>query len=224
MGVIVAILGAVLIVVLVLRTAITALVLTGLSRDIARFQAHSAFFGVGFTTSEAETIVTHPTRRRIVGWLIIVGGVGLLGIVSSAVITLVKSGDDLGMQILTLAVGLLFVWGLTSNRWLDRGVNRLIERGLRRFTTLDARDYAAMLRLGGDYAVTTFTIREGGALDGVRLGDVRRDGGVVLLGLERRDGTYLGAPGADVHLAAGDQLTVYARDDVLTRLRQVPTP
>jgi len=43
-----------------------ALELTGLSSDIASFQTQSAFSGVGFTTSESETIVSHPVRRRIV--------------------------------------------------------------------------------------------------------------------------------------------------------------
>ena len=47
-------------------TRVAALVLerTGLSREIARFQARSAFTGVGFTTAEAESVVGHPVRRR----------------------------------------------------------------------------------------------------------------------------------------------------------------
>ena len=48
------------------RIATVALVHTGLGRETARFQACSAFTGVGFTTSEAEGIVSHPVRRRIV--------------------------------------------------------------------------------------------------------------------------------------------------------------
>ena len=41
---------------LVTRIASVALVHTGLGREAARFQARSAFTGVGFTTSESETI------------------------------------------------------------------------------------------------------------------------------------------------------------------------
>ena len=47
---------------LMTRIASVALVHTGLSREVARFQARSAFSGVGFTTSEAESVVAHPVR------------------------------------------------------------------------------------------------------------------------------------------------------------------
>ncbi len=50
---------------LITRLATTALTLTGLSCEMARFQARSAFTGTGFTTSESEAIVNHPVRRRI---------------------------------------------------------------------------------------------------------------------------------------------------------------
>ena len=52
--------------VILIRVAAVALESTGLSRDAARFQARSAFTGVGFTTAEAENVVVHPIRRRIV--------------------------------------------------------------------------------------------------------------------------------------------------------------
>ena len=39
---------------LINHIATVALSLTGLSREVARFQARSAFTGVGFTTNEAE--------------------------------------------------------------------------------------------------------------------------------------------------------------------------
>ncbi|MBU3958657.1 MAG: potassium transporter TrkA, partial [Candidatus Omnitrophica bacterium] len=52
--------------IIVVRFGAIALELTGLSPEIASFQAQSAFSGAGFTTSESETIVTHPLRRRII--------------------------------------------------------------------------------------------------------------------------------------------------------------
>jgi hypothetical protein len=45
---------------LITKIASEALVHTGLSKQSAKFQARSAFTGVGFTTSEAEHIVNHP--------------------------------------------------------------------------------------------------------------------------------------------------------------------
>ncbi len=62
----------------VTRVATVALEHTGLARESARFQSRSAFTGVGFTTSEAESVVGHPVRRRIVMWLMMVGNVGIV--------------------------------------------------------------------------------------------------------------------------------------------------
>ena len=56
---------------LVVRAAGIALMMTGLDRRKAFFQALSAFTGTGFTTREAERVVNHPTRRTIVSWLMV---------------------------------------------------------------------------------------------------------------------------------------------------------
>src|SRR5204862_7988845 len=68
----------VLLSVLVTRVATVALSLTGMSRESARFQARSALTGVGFTTTEAEDVVNHPVRRRLVGGLMLLGSAGLV--------------------------------------------------------------------------------------------------------------------------------------------------
>lgn len=68
-----------------------ALIATGLPREVARFQARSALSGVGFTTTEAESIVGHPLRRRIVFWLMLVGNAGFVTIVVSLILTFANS-------------------------------------------------------------------------------------------------------------------------------------
>src|ERR671930_157063 len=56
----------VLVSLLVARIGTVALTLTGLSRESARFQARSAFFGVGFTTVDAA--LTGLIRRALRRW------------------------------------------------------------------------------------------------------------------------------------------------------------
>ncbi len=68
---------------IITRIATVALTYTGISRDFARFQARSAYSGVGFTTSESERIVRHPVRRRIVMILMLVGNAGIAAMVAS---------------------------------------------------------------------------------------------------------------------------------------------
>ena len=62
---------------LVTHVATVALTLTGLSRQLAQIQARSAFSGVGFTTTEAEQVVNHPVRRRIIMLLMLLGNWGV---------------------------------------------------------------------------------------------------------------------------------------------------
>ena len=65
---------------LVTRIGAMALMLTGMSRESARFEARSSFTGVGFTTQESESVVTHPVRRRIVMLMMLLGMKALRGL------------------------------------------------------------------------------------------------------------------------------------------------
>jgi len=58
------------------RVATIALVGTGMATEVASFQARSALMGVGYTTTEAEDVINHPVRRRIILWLMAFGNAG----------------------------------------------------------------------------------------------------------------------------------------------------
>jgi hypothetical protein len=58
---------------LIVELATLLLQSTGLSREVARFQAISLLTGTGFTTTEAELITKHPLRRKIGEVLILFG-------------------------------------------------------------------------------------------------------------------------------------------------------
>ena len=73
----------ILISLVITRVATVALMLTGLSRESARFQARSALSGVGFTTGEAEAVVNHPLRRRVVMVLMLLGGAGTVTVMGA---------------------------------------------------------------------------------------------------------------------------------------------
>src|SRR5918912_1591755 len=101
---------------LITRVATVALSLTGMSRESARFQARSALSGVGFTTSEAEDVVSHPVRRRIVGGLMLLGSGGLVSAVGSLILSF--GGADNGeraMRGAVLVVGLALLWALSRS-------------------------------------------------------------------------------------------------------------
>jgi K+/H+ antiporter YhaU regulatory subunit KhtT len=211
---------AVLVSLLIARVATVAFVLTGLSRDAARFQARSALSGTGFTTSEAEGVVDHPVRRRIVMALMLVGSAGLVTVVASVAISF--AGADRGQAEVRVAVligALLVLFLLSRSSWVDRHLSKAIALLLQRFTDLEARDYGALLHLAEHYAVGELMIREGDWVADRTLDELElREEGVVVLGVNLADGTWVGAPTFETRLAAGDKILVYGPGARLSEL------
>src|SRR5947209_4666550 len=174
---------------LITRVGTSALVHTGLSRQVARFQARSAFFGVGFTTSESEKVVNHPVRRRIVLWLVLLGNAGIVTVLASVVLS--ARGHVTPAKVAILAGGLGALAILARSRVLEC----IIDAALQRWTDLEVRDYADLLHLSGDFTVAELGVEDGDWLAERTLGEMHlRDEGVVVLGITRAGGGWIGAP------------------------------
>jgi hypothetical protein len=213
----------------VMRVGAAALALTGVSEEVAHFQAHSAFLGVGFTTREAEQVLAHPVRRRIVMLLMVLGNAGVVASVSSVLLLFLAdgAGPGRGTRTLALGAGVLALWALSATPWVDRGVSRAVAWALRRWTRLDTRDYVSLLHLGGEYAVAELDVRPGHWLAGHTLQELDlRAEGVLVLGIERggrgHDARYVGVPRGPTPLHAGDVLVTYGRAALLDDLDRRP--
>ena len=79
--------------------------MTGLSEDVAQFEALSAFLGAGFATSETETIVGHPARRRIAGLFIRLGSVGIVTAISTLMLSFIGAGGAASTRLLIIVSG-----------------------------------------------------------------------------------------------------------------------
>ena len=194
------------------RVAAVALEQTGLSPDSARFQARSAFTGVGFTTGEAEHVVADPVRRRIVMWLMLVGNVGIVSGMAALLLSAVdlRAEQDAGLLLVMLGGGLLFLWWIGSSRWVDDRMCSLIRWAIERWTTLDARDYTQLLHIGNEYSVSRHRVEEEDWIVGKTLGAAGLMGeGLLVLGIECPGGNFIGAPPADVEVRLGDQIVFY---------------
>ena len=208
--------------ILVTRIATLALVHTGLSSESARFQARSAFTGVGFTTAEAEKVVRHPVRRRIVMLLMLLGNAGMVTAVSSLLLTFLEIGKgDVSSiwRLLILAAGIALLWLAARSSLIDRMLSRLINRALNRWTDLDTRDYASLLHLSGEYQVQELDVEEEDWLAGRTLQELglNREG-VLVLGIQRADDRFVGAPTRDTRIQAEDVLILYGRNSTLKDL------
>jgi len=206
---------------LVTHVATIALTTTGLSREAARFQARSAWTGTGFTTAEAESVVDHPVRRRIVMLLMVIRSAGLVSIVLTLILSFAGTGGgpDRLTRLLWLMVGVVLLWIVAQNRWVVRGIERVARRALGRWTDLEVRDYAGLLKLAGEYTVVEMKVEEDDWVAGRSLRDCNLTGeGILVLGIERASGRYVGAPQADTEIRGGDVLILYGRDEVLEEL------
>ena len=206
---------------IITRVATVALTMTGLSEETAHFQARSAFTGTGFTTSEAENVVNHPVRRRIIMVLMILRSAGLVTIVLSLIISFLGSSDDIAKigRLGWLVGGVAVLWLLSRSKTLGRCLERVIDWALRRWTDLDVRDYASLLRLSGEYRVMEVQVQNGDWLAGKNLQCCYLpEEGVMVLGITRGDGRYIGGPKGDTEIYPGDTLILYGRAQKLREL------
>lgn len=206
---------------LVTRVATVMLTLTGMSRESARFQARSAFSGSGFTTTESEAVVDHPVRRRIIMALMLFGNAGLVSGLASLLLsfTTAESGGDALQRIGAILVFLIALHRIAMSKVADRALSKVIERALRRFTDLDVRDYAGLLRLTDNWVVGEIIVEPGDWFSDRAIGDLQLPNeGVLVLGIERTDHRYVGTPKATARLHEGDKLVLYGQRDTLARI------
>ena len=203
---------------LVVRVATVALALTGLSEELARFQTQSAFFGVGFTTKESEAIASHPVRRRIISVVMILGH----AVFATAITTLILSFmDQQGAlaRLFYIAAGVLILWIIFTSEWIGRKLSRLISLALKRWTTLDVRDYSSLLHLASRYTVTETQVQPKDWVADKTLGELDLTGeGVLVLGIQKADGTYIGAPTGKTTISEKDTMILYGRHEALAEL------
>lgn len=212
------------------RIATIALTLTGMSRQSARFQARSALSGAGFTTSEAESVVNHPVRRRIIMMLMLTGNAGIVATIGTLAATTSRTVAARGvggglplwatyLLIVASVATLLWIMGLTP---VDRALSRIIRRGLHRYTDLEVRDYEELLEIHGGYSVSELLVRPNDWMSEKTLAELRpNDEGILVLGVQR-DSTYLGAPTGTLRILPGDNLLLYGPQDRIVDLDERP--
>lgn len=195
------------------RIATLALMHTGVSKQVARFQARSALSTCGFTTTEAERIMNHPVRRKIIMILMLLGNVGMITVLSSLIMTFIHIGADsipVYVKMLILFGGLLFLWALSTNKWVEAKLARMIDFFLDRYTELKIGNLHHLLHHYDDYKVVELALNADSPLVGQLFKDnLTRAQGVMILGVRRSNSTYIGFPDADFKFMENDSITVY---------------
>lgn len=209
---------------IIVRIGAIALEMTGLSRDVASFQAQSAFSGTGFTTSESEYVVSHPARRKIIRILIFLGSAGITSVIATLVLTFLGRGrEEATGYLLVLAISLMALYVVFTSKTVDRWMRRWIKRFLSRaFPELRVYDYTQLLGVTHGYSISQIKVRKNSWLANKSLRELELDKeGILVLGIYRptdEGEVYIGAPRGDTIILPGDVLICYGPEEALLEL------
>ncbi len=197
------------------KLATGALIATGVPPESAAFQARSAFSGAGFTTTEAENVVNHRVRRRIIGTTMLIGSLGTPTLVLTVLVGFVAPGPGSTTERALVTISGLFlilmaVFNKPSQRWLQGVGQRYVQKRLAPALSDNRLD---LLTLSDEFAVQAVKL-EATPDETVRSlrGLAQAFPDVTILGI-RRGRDYFGEPPVDIDLQAGDELIIYAHRD-----------
>jgi hypothetical protein len=210
---------AILVSFIIVRIGGFALQLTGIEPDVARFQALSAFSGTGFTTREAERVVGHKTRRRIVTILIVLGNAGTVTVIATLVASFTQVSGYMWFFIhLAIIIGGIFglyqliIRSNAGQRFIDWLQRPIMSRIFRQAPPVEE-----IFRVEKDWAVSLVTIKGSSNSIGQSVADITTEEGVELLAIDRAD-TYLTRPNSEEKIAKGDRLLVYGNKKAVRRI------
>jgi len=188
-----------------------ALQLTGIEPDVARFQALSAFSGTGFTTREAERVVGHRTRRRIVTILIILGNAGMVTVIATLVASFTQvSGYTWFFIRLVIIVGGIFgLYQLIIRSNVGQRILDWLQRPVMNRILREAPPVEEIFHVEKDWAISVVSIRGSSKSIGLSVADITAEGDIEILSIDRA-GAYITRPNWDEKIVEGDRLLVYA--------------
>ncbi|WP_046175435.1 TrkA C-terminal domain-containing protein [Domibacillus indicus] len=211
-----------LIVVLVIEISVIAFVLTGLEKEVARYQAISMLTGTGFTTDESQLIIDHPVRRRISMFLILFGAFSLAVIISA--ISNILS-DDLRLTELMVISGVLFVIFIVGKTPLTKKhLEHRFQYEMKKNLDISELPIKEALFLNEDDLVTDIVVDENTRLDGEKVKNVFEQGQDANLLFIKRGEVNIREDLAEETIEAGDKLYVYGNRQVIEKLTQETEP
>ena len=205
---------------IIVRIGGYALQLTGIEPDVARFQALSAFSGTGFTTTEAERVVRHRTRRRIVTILIILGNAGLVTIIATLVASFTQV-SGYGLVFIRLAIIIVGIVALYSLILRSRFGNQIVDWFrkplMKRIISEEAPAIDEIYFTERGWSISLIMVKKASKNIGLSLADVTSKEDIITLGIDRA-GATLTMPASTEKIMEGDRLLVYGNKQSIKRL------
>lgn len=197
---------------LIVRIGAIALEMTGMEKSKARFQALSAFTGTGFTTREAEAVINHPRRRKIVTYLMILGNAGIVTVIATFVVSLRPSGIFRpSLNLVIVAASLFILYRITVHQEFARKLTSKIRETLRKTLHFEKVHIEEILQQSEGYGVASVLIEKESKIAGLSLRQSGlRERDLMVLSIERDEGV-IPVPKAQNKIHVGDRLICYGK-------------
>ena len=197
---------------LVVRIGAIALEMTGMERSRARFQALSAFSGTGFTTKEAELVVNHPRRRKIVTYLMILGNAGIVSVIATFVLSLRQTGTFRpSLNLVIIAASLFILYRVASHQKLAKRLTQKIRETLREKLHFQKVHVEELLQQSDGYGIASILIGRRSKVAGLTLSESGfKEKDLMILSVER-DEEVIPVPKAQTKIRVGDRLICYGK-------------
>jgi len=197
---------------LIVQGGSIALEMTGMEKSLAGFQALSAFSGTGFTTREAETVVNHPLRRKIITTLMILGNAGIVSVIATFVLSLRSTTFfKPSFNLLFIGVALFFLYRLATSTVFAGKLTDRIEKTLVERFNLEKDQIEELLQQAEGYGAARVLIGKeapGAGKTLSRSGLTRED--IMVLSIER-DSEIIPVPKAQNKIREGDRLMCFGK-------------
>ncbi len=207
------------------RAGAVALELTGMSPEKARFQALSAFTNTGFTTTDAEDVVSVPIRRKIISFLIILGHAGTVSVMATLATSLLQRDFyHFSLNVLILAAALFGFYRLAQSQGITSRMSRLLRRWIRRRYHIEVPAVDELLNIAEGFGVVRVTLDAQSPFLGKPLRELDLKARKIQILSISRSGEVTAVPKGDSILEPGDQVICYGSVSAIEEsLRSVST-
>ena len=121
----------------------------------------------------------------------------------------------IGIVLLTIIV--LYV--LASTGFIRKPMDAVMRYTLERAGVARAMDYELLLNVRHGYCISDFKVAKDHPFAGKALFESRpNDQGIVILGVTRADGNFIGTPSKDEVLDEGDTVMVYGSEEAVDKM------
>lgn len=225
---------------IVVRIGAIAFQLTGLDWSVAKFQALSCFSSTGFTTSEAELVVTNRQRRRIASILIVLGHAGLVTMIATLANSLraqraieekltkpllpaIPSVLVPWINLLVIVIALYLLYKLSTNSTVAKKVTNFLRARIIKKELIRKISFEELMLATGGYGVARITVCAGSPVINKTLAEAAlRSQDITVLAITRA-GKTTANPAANSEILLNDELLCFGKlENIRNRICMVP--